>query len=659
MKAYWMWHWGDFEIHHTNIMSDRRQEFGADYPTSWHCDNPYPVVEFRREVVADKDSKITAYVCGKGYLNIDGMRYPTGKAVDLTAGKHFIAVRVSNFSTLPAAFVENELFPSGEGWQCTRMGAHSSEAAWRCSYDSPNVTPEIFPFEYKTLYPVSEKNTENEKGRAGILYDFGKEMFGFIDIDGLSPEKQYGVFYGESREEALADEEAIVFEYINGFPGTRLRQRAFRYIFISGAEADKINISAEYEYLPLVQRGTFRCDNETINRVWEMCRYTFHLNCRETYLDGIKRDRWPWSGDAYQSYAINRYLYMDKDIDRRTSIGLRGKDPVEQHINTILDYSMYWIIALEDYFFTYADREFLVNIYPRTLSLYEFIRTRENSDGFLQAVHGDWTFIDWSPIDKTGAVCAEQMLYIRTKRAMAKISEIVGEDTKSYLVEADALTKKLNEFYWDKEKGAYIDSYISGKRNVTRHANIFALLFDIADSSQKESIIKNVLLSDSVTKITTPYFEGYELDAMCRIGNFAFFEDMLISYWGRMLELGATTVWEAFDPTQNGAEHYAMYGNRFAKSLCHAWGSTPIYLLGRYYLGVYPTSPGYKTFNVEPCTGGLGEIEGTVPVGNGSVYVHLTKELLTVKTDTEGGTLILQGEKHPLAPGKELTITIS
>jgi len=26
-----------------------------------------------------------------------------------------------------------------------------------------------------------------------------------------------------------------------------------------------------------------------------------------------------------------------------------------------------------------------------------------------------------------------------------------------------------------------------------------------------------------------------------------------------------------------------MYGRKYGKSLCHAWGAAPLYLLGRYY----------------------------------------------------------------------------
>ena len=46
-----------------------------------------------------------------------------------------------------------------------------------------------------------------------------------------------------------------------------------------------------------------------------------------------------------------------------------------------------------------------------------------------------------------------------------------------YRQDYEKLTASIEKFFWDEEKGAYIDSFTSGKRNVTRHANIFAILF--------------------------------------------------------------------------------------------------------------------------------------------------------------------------------------
>ena len=33
----------------------------------------------------------------------------------------------------------------------------------------------------------------------------------------------------------------------------------------------------------------------------------------------------------------------------------------------------------------------------------------------------------------------------------------------------------MDEFYWDEEKGAYIDSFVSGRRHVSRQTNISAM----------------------------------------------------------------------------------------------------------------------------------------------------------------------------------------
>ena len=107
-----------------------------------------------------------------------------------------------------------------------------------------------------------------------------------------------------------------------------------------------------------------------------------------------------------------------------------------------------------------------------------------------------------------------------------------------------------------------------------------------------------------------------------------------------------------------GIEHYAMYGGKYEKSLCHAWGAGPIYLFGRYYLGVYATSVGYETFNVEPKLCGLNEICGTVPVGEGAVTVELNDKRLSVLATRSGGTLIWNKKSYGLKPNVPLTIEL-
>ncbi len=155
------------------------------------------------------------------------------------------------------------------------------------------------------------------------------------------------------------------------------------------------------------------------------------------------------------------------------------------------------------------------------------------------------------------------------------------------------LKTKIFSIYWNDQKHALVHSRVDGKQtdNVTRYANMFGIFFNYFTEEQKQEVKQHVLLNDSIQKITTPYMRFYELEALCAMGEQSYVLKEMKSYWGGMLNLGATTFWEEYNPDKKGAEHYAMYGRKFGKSLCHAWGASPIYLLGKYYLGVSPTSP--------------------------------------------------------------------
>ncbi len=173
--------------------------------------------------------------------------------------------------------------------------------------------------------------------------------------------------------------------------------KAFRFVNIQtegGATVD--SVSMLYEYLPVANRGSFRCSDESINKIWDVAAYTMQLNTREFFIDGIKRDRWIWSGDAYQSYLMNYYLYFDVPTVSRTLMALRGKDPVTSHVNTIMDYTFYWFLGIYDLYQYTGDKTFIQQFYPRMQSLMDYCLQRRNKDGLMQGLPGDWIFIDWA-----------------------------------------------------------------------------------------------------------------------------------------------------------------------------------------------------------------------------------------------------------------------
>ena len=205
---------------------------------------------------------------------------------------------------------------------------------------------------------------------------------------------------------------------------------AFRYVFVPGVF--DATVTAQLEYLPLKNKGSFKCDNEEINKLWDVCAYTMLLNSREAFFDGIKRDRWVWSGDAYQSFFVNYYLANDREIVKRTIRMLRGADPIFKHINTICDYTFLWLCGIWEYYIYSGDKEFLEDIYPEMLDMWKFISGRLSADGLYERKPDDWVFIDWSTFDSNGPMCAEQMLLCRACECISLCAkELNDNDTEN------------------------------------------------------------------------------------------------------------------------------------------------------------------------------------------------------------------------------------
>lgn len=658
-QSKWIWHPGDFELYHSMLLHNRRSKFGLYYAPMWRIDAPHSNVLLYRIINLEKPETITVYSNTKdASVLVNNVRHPLGKTIHLEPGRNFIKLAGFKNGGFPAFYCVGESFASDETWKIGSWGAKDLPAGTNEMYTELTDNPEVFKFSYEKIFPIAVENVTG-----GRLYDFGKETFGKLVLEHIAPEDiSCTIICGESREEALDPENAVVHIDMQAENGSFTSSSvAFRYIFIPEA-LTSYDFSALYEYLPLEDKGAFRSDNELVNKIWDVAAYTLHLNTREGFFDGIKRDRWVWGGDAYQSYFVNYYLMNDNDIVRRTQRILRGADPMTMHINTISDYTFYWIAAIWEYYYYTGDAKFLREIYLSMLSTMDFVMGRLDGDGLYEKRRGDWVFVDWTTyFDKdSGPMCAEQMLLCHAYDCMAKCAEVLddAEQAEKFHALAADMNEKIEARYWDEEKGAFIDDYKTGNRNVTRHANIFALLYDLTTEEKKAKIIKNVIKNPEVPPITTPYFEFFELDAMCHIGDYQYMTDMLHSYWGGMLEQGATTFWEEYFPEKSRVENYAMYGQPYDKSLCHAWSASPIYLLGKYALGVRPTAPAYATYEVKPNLMCFGSLEGKVPALDGIISVKMDKESVTVLSELDGGTLVLGGKTYPIEKNKELCVKL-
>lgn len=659
--AKWIWYPGEREIYLANHMLIKRDyRLRTEYPF-WRIDNPYPLVYFYTDVDLAETERIRIVSNGEIEVYVDAVT-PVYAESDgsfvLPVGKHNVTIIAAKLNAeYIYLLVDGKNVKSDETWQATLDNYRGEKFPVGFSdTDAEKFKPFEVDFE-RTELKARELFFAGKK-----IYDFGKEIFGYVKIvcNGFSGDAV--VYYGESPAEAVSEDACETIDVCSIPEGTKVfsvkNSRGFRYVCLSGSDlnkigSDKIGLYAVGETLPLRMRGSFVTDNGVVNEIEKTAEYTFTLNARETFIDGIKRDRWCWAGDAYQSCLFNYYSCFDADINRRTLWALLGKEPYTHYPNHIQDYAYFWFIALYDHYFYTGDIFFLRSIFPHAVKLLDFCVAQIGKDGFVRGdAYRDWVFLDWTDIPKEGVVSAEQILFCVALERMSRLAKALGDQGLSSKLRKRYLTlkRKIFSLFYDEEKGLFYNNAVEGKitGSVTVYSNIFAVMYSLVNEQQKEKIIKSVILNREIEKIRTPYARLYELIALCEAGKFKEAGAIIEEYWGGMLECGATTFWEFFDKSESGDEKYAMYGRPFGKSCCHAWGAGPIYINGRYFLGVKPTGIAYGTYSVTPELSRYKYIRGVVPAPDGNIEIFMDRRILKLKSTVQGeGTLYIKEKYKP------------
>lgn len=655
-QAEWIWYPDDFEIELSGKFMAERYERDIPIPPFWRLDSCYKNVKFKKiyELSAAETVKIEAE--GSFNVMIDGAYlYSVKSEFSVPSGKHEILVSVFNDKGLPCLKLTGDTILTDDTWQVTCCDHIFKNAA--CDGEFLNgKTPNGFSLPSKERAYVEKIPSET-----GDIYDFGEEMFARVVFSGAKLSDNAKIYYGESLEEVSDKEHCELLSedfVVNGDKVTTKIAKAFRYVTAEGIDFSEISVNEELS--PSVLRSSFECDNQTVNEIYKVAARTMGLCSREFILDGIKRDRWLWGADVYQSSLMHYYSFFDTKSIKRSMTALFGKSPFSLYINHIMDYTFLWIICFDDYYRHSGDEKFARENCYKVFEMMEHCLGRRDENGLMDSRPEDWVFVDWADLDNSGEVCCEQMLLIAALKKCVILSEEFGYKDKAerYRAIYKETEAKLERFWLEDKKG-YTYSVRNGKPDgkILMHPNVFAVLFDLCDDKRKEMIKQNVLENPDIPKIVTPYMRFYELAALCRIGETKYVMDETINYWGAMIKEGATTFWERYDPEEKGAEKYAMYGRKYGKSLCHAWGATPLYIIGRYIVGLKASENG-KSFTLKPDLAGLKRFKAEMPLAKGSVKVEADEKTIRVISDEIKGTLIVNGKNYVVEPKKEIEVAI-
>jgi hypothetical protein len=130
--------------------------------------------------------------------------------------------------------------------------------------------------------------------------------------------------------------------------------------------------------------------------------------------------------------------------------------------------------------------------------------------------------------------------------------------------------------------------------------------------------------------IISPYYNYYVIRAMAEMGHREEALKWIRQYWGGMVDEGATSFWEAYDPSWYREDFHSSLqsDNRsgYFVSLAHGWSSGPTAWLMEQVLGIQPTGAGFSTVDIRPDLVGLDWARGAEPTPRGLLKVDVKKD---------------------------------
>jgi alpha-L-rhamnosidase len=405
--------------------------------------------------------------------------------------------------------------------------------------------------------------------------------------------------------------------------------------FIGGGPELKFkSIHADFTFYPVKYLGSFESSDAMLNRIWETGAHTEHLCMQDGVWDASKRDRGRWSGDNDVGGRVVNDVFGDRYLMEDTEDRLIGEAPVTQHVNGIPGYSGFWFTTVAEYYRHTGSKEFLERTHDRAVQLLQHIDAEFDQRDLYTNKTNVWLYVDWSPElngDTPESRRASELEFYRAYRDGAWLLREVGDTTNANIYEkrAAAIKAAAEKYLYDSATGTY------GPRWQT---NAMAVLSGVAGPETYPSIWKNVLSNVGVRKadaahpnyIITPYYNYYVISAMAMMGHQTEALAWIRQYWGGMIDEGATSFWEAYDPDWYKEDFHSSLqaDNRsgYFVSLAHGWSSGPTAWLMEELLGIRPTEAGFKTVTIAPNLMGLAWAKGAEPTPHGLLKVDVRQE---------------------------------
>jgi hypothetical protein len=392
----------------------------------------------------------------------------------------------------------------------------------------------------------------------------------------------------------------------------------FRWIEIEGLPEDfpydRIRRRAAFSSTWNEDAASFECSDETLNRIWDLCKYSLKATTfAGVYVDG-DRERIPYEADAY----LNQLSHYTTDDD--VTMAATTFDWLMENGTWPTEWSPHMVFMAHAQWMYSGDTEWLKQRYEILKS--KTLMHRSGEDGLVRSGPLDQSrhdIVDWPKGERDGFVFTEintvvNAFHIAAIEQMAEMAQAVGkpEDAAAFTARAKLARAAFQEKLFDAKAGIYRDGI--GTDHSSIHANFFPLAFNLIPEENKAKVVAWLNQKDMKCSV---YAAQYFMESLFNNGSDQKALDLITAdgdrSWKHMVNSGTTITWEAWGLKYKRNQDWN-----------HAWGAAPANLLPRFVLGVQAASPGWKSAAIQPCPGNLKFARGKVPTPAGPVEVDWT-----------------------------------
>ncbi len=482
-------------------------------------------------------------------------------------------------------------------------------------------------FEYATL------TNDGSDEEAAVLLDFGQEIHGAARLlTYLIFGERYAnvqLTFGESVTEALStvgvknatnDHSTRDMQVtIPAYSDQEIGETGFRFVLVRLLSPNTTMLlktaAATVIYRDLPYLGSFACNDEKLNRIFDVSAYTCHLSMQKKLWDGIKRDRLVWVGDMHPEMLTIRTVFGCCGVMEDAIRFARESTPLPRYMADMPAYSMWWLILVRDWYQYSGDEAFLAEHKAYALALMQQLADQIGDDGSDSI---ESKFLDWSTNLLPCRVDGVRALLAWSMDAAAQLAELYGDTAKAALC---------------RQKHAALVACKFDHLGAKPSAAIMSMA-GVADPKEMADFLRK----DGAKGFST-FMSYYMLKAVAK-DSVADALELLRIYYGAMLDVGATTFFEDFNmdwvakpviridelPREGVSDVHGDNGafcyEGFRHSLCHGWSSGPTAFLMEDVLGVHIADVGCRVIELSPNLGDLTWAEGTFPTPQGVLSVR-------------------------------------